>query len=145
MESAGLAQVTPTAPAPPCEIDALDPRFYDDPCEAYRWLRQHIPVHWDAKNELWLISRHEDVSHISRDPDPYSAADGVRPKVQVPMSIISMDDPEPTRQRRLVSRGFTPAKVRAPPDNIRDLPNQNIAHVSPHSELHFSPALAPPP
>src|SRR3546814_16625271 len=100
MEAAGMAQSTPTAPAPPCEIDALDPRFYDDPWEAYRWLRQHSPIHWDAKNELWLISRHEDVSHISRDQDTYSAADGVRPKVQVPMSIISMDDPEHTRQRR---------------------------------------------
>ena len=58
------------------EIDALDPRFYDDPWEAYRWLRHHSPVHWDATNELWLISKHEDVCAISRDQELYSAAQG---------------------------------------------------------------------
>lgn len=125
------------APAPPCEIDALDPRFYDDPWDAYRWLRTHSPIHWDAKNELWVISRHADVSHISRHPERYSAADGVRPRVAAPMSIISMDDPEHTRQRRLVSRGFTPAKVRAITDHIRELSNQIIDEVADRGELDF--------
>ncbi len=124
-------------PPPPCEIDALDPRFYDDPWDAYRWLRQHSPIHWDAKNELWVISRHEDVSHISRHQELYSAADGVRPRVAAPMSIISMDDPEHTRQRRIVSRGFTPATVRALTDHIRELSNQIIDEVAERGELDF--------
>ena len=126
-----------SAPPPPCEIDALDPRFYDDPWEAYRWLRQHSPIHWDAKNELWVISRHADVSHISRNQELYSAAEGVRPKVAAPMSIISMDDPEHTRQRRLINRGFTPAKVRTLTDHIRELSNQIIDQVAGRGELDF--------
>jgi cytochrome P450 family 142 subfamily A polypeptide 1 len=129
--------VAATAPPPPCEIDSLDPRFYDDPWEAYRWLRRHSPIHWDAKNGLWLISKHEDVSHISRHQELFSAADGVRPKVQAPMSIISMDDPEHTRQRRIVSRGFTPAKVRALTDHIRELSNQIIDEVADRGALDF--------
>jgi cytochrome P450 family 142 subfamily A polypeptide 1 len=131
------AAASHTAPPPPCEIDSLDPRFYDDPWEAYRWLRHHSPIHWDAKNELWVISRHEDVSHISRNQELYSAADGVRPRVAAPMSIISMDDPEHTRQRRLVSRGFTPAKVRTLTDHIRELSNQIIDEVAHRGELDF--------
>ena len=131
-----------TAPPPPCEIDSLDPRFYDDPWDAYRWLRQHSPIHWDAKNELWVLSRHEDVSHVSRNQDLYSAADGVRPRVAAPMSIISMDDPEHTRQRRLVSRGFTPAKIRAITDHIRELSNQIIDDVADRGELDFVADLA---
>jgi cytochrome P450 len=127
----------PTAPPPPCPIDVLDPRFYDDPWEAYRWLRDHSPVHWDAANQLWVISRHEDVAHVSRHPERYSAADGVRPRVAAPMSIISMDDPEHTRQRRIVSRGFTPARVRALTDHIRDLSNQIIDDVAQRGELDF--------
>ncbi len=130
------------APSPPCEIDALDPCFYDDPWETYRWLRRHSPIHWDAKNELWVISRHADVSHISRNQDLYSAADGVRPRVAAPMSIISMDDPEHTRQRRLVSRGFTPAKVRAITDHIRDVSNQIIDEVAQKGALDFVEDLA---
>src|SRR5690606_28401433 len=92
--------------------------------------------------ELWLISRHEDVSHISRHPETYSAAQGVRPRVQAPMSIISMDDPEHTRQRRLVSRGFTPAKVRALTDHIRELSNQIIDDIAGRGEIDFVEDLA---
>ena len=125
------------APPPPCEIDVLDPRFYDDPWEAYRWLRRHRPIHWDARNELWVIAKHEDVSHISRNQELYSAAEGVRPRVAAPMSIISMDDPEHTRQRRLINRGFTPAKVRALTDHIRELSNQIIDEVAHRGEVDF--------
>src|SRR4051794_39231858 len=65
-----------TTPPPPCEIDVLDPRFYDDPWDAYAWLREHSPVHWDTNNEMWVLSRHADVSAISRNQERYSAADG---------------------------------------------------------------------
>ena len=123
--------------SPPCPIDVLDPRFYDDPWDAYRWLRQHSPIHWDERNELWVLSRHADVSHVSRNQDLYSAAQGVRPRVAAPMSIISMDDPEHTRQRRLINRGFTPARVRAITDHIRELSNQIIDEVAGRGSLDF--------
>ena len=61
-------------PSPPFEIDVLDPRFYDDPWGAYRWLRHNAPLWWDARNELWVASRHADVSHFSRHQERYSAA-----------------------------------------------------------------------
>src|SRR5690606_23533979 len=80
--------------------------------------------------------------HISRHPERYSAAQGVRPKVTVPMSIISMDDPEHTRQRRIVSRGFTPAKVRALTDHIRDLSRQIVDEIAHRGEIDFVEDLA---
>ncbi len=116
--------------APPFDIDILDPRLYDDPWEAYRWLRRNAPIWWDERNQLYVISRHEGVSHISRHQELYSAAQGVRAKVLAPMSIISMDDPEHTRQRRLVSKGLTPRVVRELTDHIRDLSNQIIDEIS---------------
>ena len=122
--------VTERSKAPPFDIDVLDPRLYDDPWEAYRWLRHNAPIWWDERNRLYVISRHEDVSHISRHQELYSAAQGVRPKVLAPMSIISMDDPEHTRQRRLVSKGLTPRVVRQLSDHIRDLSNQIIDEIS---------------
>jgi cholest-4-en-3-one 26-monooxygenase len=123
--------------APPQDIDVLDPRFYDDPWEAYRWLRANAPLWWDARNELWVVSRHEDVSHISRHQELYSAAQGVRPKVAAPMSLISMDDPEHTRQRRLINKGFTPRMVRQLADHIRDLSNQIIDEIAGRGECDF--------
>jgi cytochrome P450 family 142 subfamily A polypeptide 1 len=131
-----LAEET-TQARPPFAIDVLDPRFYDDPWEAYRWLRQNAPLWWDARNGLWVVSRHADVSHISRNQDLYSAAQGVRPKVAAPMSIISMDDPEHTRQRRLVNRGFTPARVRQLADHIRELSNGIIDEIAERGTCDF--------
>ena len=52
-------------------FDATSGRFYDDPWETYRWLRDHDPVHWDEANRLWVLSRYEDVSHVSRHPERY--------------------------------------------------------------------------
>jgi len=135
--SASSASRTTSDPQPPFPIDVLDPRFYDDPWEGYRWLRHNAPIWWDAQNELWVISRHEDVSHISRHQETYSAAQGVRPKIAAPMSIISMDDPEHTRQRRLVSKGLTPRMVRKLTDHMRELANQIIDDIAERGECDF--------
>jgi len=128
--------------APPMPIDVCDPRFFDDPWDGYRWLRQESPVHWDEKNELWLISRHEDVVEVSRNPARYSSGDGVRPVNPAPLSIIAMDDPEHTRQRRLVSKGFTPKRVRDLSDHIRDLANQCIDEIQSKGRADFVPEFA---
>ena len=70
-------------------IDVNDPRFYDDPWDAYRWMRDHSRVHWDAGNDLWVVSRHEDVSLVSRQATRYSAAGRVRPAVAAPMTAMA--------------------------------------------------------
>ena len=36
-------------------------------------LRRESPIHWDSKNEWWLITRHADVREISRRPDVFSS------------------------------------------------------------------------
>lgn len=118
-------------------IDILDPRLYDDPWETYRWLRENSPIHYDATNDLYVVSRHEDVSVISRDADRYSAAQGVRPNVPAVMSIISMDDPEHTRQRRIISKGFTPRKVRELSEHMREVCNQVIDEIADRGEIDF--------
>jgi cytochrome P450 family 142 subfamily A polypeptide 1 len=133
----GAQTSTPTQPTPPFPIDTLDPRFYDDPWEGYRWLRGNAPLWWDERNEMWIVSRHEDVSHVSRHQELYSAAQGVRPKITVPMSIISMDDPEHTRLRRLVNKGFTPRMVRKLTDHMRELTTEIIDGIAERGEIEF--------
>ena len=123
--------------AVPPEFDVLDPRFDDDPWDVYRWLRHHDPVHWDKRNQLWLLTRHVDVSHVSRNPELYSSARGVRPGLDVPMSIIAMDDPEHSRQRRLINRGFTPKRVREITDHMRELATELIDDIADRGEIEF--------
>jgi cholest-4-en-3-one 26-monooxygenase len=138
----GTKSPSPKSPTPPFEIDVLDPRFYDDPWEGYRWLRANAPLWWDARNELWVVSRHEDLSHISRNQELYSAAQGVRPQLDVPMSIISMDDPEHTRQRRLINKGFTPRTVRQLSDHMREITNEILDEVAARGEIDFVEDIA---
>ncbi len=115
-------------------IDILDPRLYDDPWDTYRWLRAEDTLYFDATNQLYVASRHEDVSHISRNQERYSAAQGVRPNVPAVMSIISMDDPEHTRQRRIISKGFTPRRVRELTEHMREVTNQVIDEIAHRGE-----------
>jgi cholest-4-en-3-one 26-monooxygenase len=127
----------PPSPTTARQIDILDPGLYDDPWETYRWLRDHDPVHRDEKNDLWVVSRHEDVAHISRNDTLYVAGAGVRPRVAAPMSIISMDDPEHTRQRRIVSKGFTPRKVRQLTDHMREITRDILDEICDRGEMDF--------
>lgn len=118
------------------DIDSLDGHFYDDPWEDYAWLRRNAPIYWDKKNELWVISRHEDVSHISRTPELWCSKQGVRP-VPVDMSLISKDEPEHTRLRRLINRGFTPRMVGRLKDHVHELARDIVAEVAPRGECDF--------
>ena len=78
----------------------------------------------------------------SRDTDHFSSAEGVRPVNMVPLSIVSMDDPEHTRQRRLLSKGFTPRQVRSMTDHVRELTNSVIDEVESSGEIDFVSDLA---
>ncbi len=117
--------------------DFNDGRLYDDPWATYAWLRANDPVHWDETNQYWVVSRHEDIAYVSRTVDLYCSKFGVRPKVAAPMSLISMDDPEHTQQRRLINKGFTPAQVRRLAPHIRDITNDIIDEIQSRGEIDF--------
>ncbi|WP_157246401.1 cytochrome P450 [Nonomuraea typhae] len=93
-------------------IDLLDGDMYaDDPWPLYAWLREHSPVHYDAANDLWGISRHADISAIERDAKLWTSTGGYRPQLPSDPSMIGMDDPMHAERRRLVYRRFTPRYV----------------------------------
>ena len=41
--------------------DFTDGAAFDDPWEAYRWLRDNDPVFWDERSQVWVISRHAEL------------------------------------------------------------------------------------
>jgi cytochrome P450 family 142 subfamily A polypeptide 1 len=123
-------------------VDITDPALYDDPWAFYAWLRAEHPVWFDEHSGLHVVSRHADVVAASRDTDHFSSAAGVRPVNLVPLSIVSMDDPEHSRQRRLLSRGFTPRQVRSMTEHVRELTNRVIDDVEASGEIDFVDDLA---
>lgn len=118
-------------------IDWLDVATYDDPWETYAWLRENAPLYRDETNGLWVASTYRDVFDISRAPELYCSGRGVRPKEVVPLSLISYDDPEHTRQRRMINRGFTPRRVRELAPHVRELSNRLIDEIESRGEIDF--------
>lgn len=105
-------------------IDLLDGEFYvDDPYATYRWMRDDAPVYWDATNELWGVSRYDDIVDVERRKDVFISSDqtkgGYRPNIPADPAIIGLDDPLHHKRRNLVSRRFTPRAVTAREDHVR--------------------------
>ncbi len=133
-----------STPQEPTFDDACltDPSLYDDPWAFYGWLRSEHPVWFDEHSGLHAVSRHADVVEASRDAGTFSSASGVRPVNAVPLSIVSMDDPEHSRQRRLLAKGFTPRQVRTMTDHVRELTNSVIDGVESTGRIDFVSDLA---
>jgi cytochrome P450 family 142 subfamily A polypeptide 1 len=125
-------------------INVLDPEFYVDPWQAYRWLRDEAPLYWDPVQKLWVISRYEDVLDVEKDTGRYSSSEGSRPLVdqRADMSMINMNDPEHQEQRRLVSRRFTPRAIRGHESRVRDIVTGILDAVAPVGHCEAIEAIA---
>jgi cholest-4-en-3-one 26-monooxygenase len=78
--------------------------------EPLTWMRAHAPVYWDGA--VWGVSRYDDLREVSRHPEVFSNAGGIRPGFAPLPMMIDMDDPAHLQRRKLVNKGFTPRRVR---------------------------------
>ena len=92
-----------------------------DPHRSLEWFRHHDPVPFDDAAGVWGITRYDDVRAVSTNPAVFSNAGGIRPDTgPIPM-MIDMDDPDHLRRRKLVNKGFTPQRVRAQRERVREV------------------------
>jgi len=115
-------------------IDLLAPELYGgDPYPTYAWMRANEPIYWDAANELWGISRYDDIVEIEKRKDVFINSDqekgGYRPNLPADNAIIGLDDPLHHQRRNLVSRRFTPRAANAWEDDIRGKVNKILDAV----------------
>ncbi|MFI9590462.1 cytochrome P450 [Nonomuraea sp. NPDC052265] len=92
----------------------FSPRGRLDPYPAYRWLREHDPVHFDVTSRMWLLTSHADCALALRDPR-FSAALGQRERVrddELPPSMLTTDPPEHQRLRSPGALLMGPAAIR---------------------------------
>jgi cholest-4-en-3-one 26-monooxygenase len=126
-------------------LDLLDGDLYaGDPEPAYAHLRAERPVYWDATNQLWGISRYQDIVAIEKDPATWRNAGGYRPNIPADPSIIGLDDPEHTERRRLVARRFTPRSVTHHAELVHDVTAGLVDAVAPQGRAEVISELAAP-
>jgi cytochrome P450 family 142 subfamily A polypeptide 1 len=108
-----------------------------NPHEELAWLRRHDPVYWDDQGQVWGITRYEHIKQVSKDPATFSSAGGIRPDAPPLPMMIDMDDPAHWNRRKLVNRGFTPARVRDQEAKVRSLADLLIDRVIERGECDF--------
>jgi len=103
----------------------LDPAVYaGDPYPLYARLRAGAPVARNDTLGLWMISRHDDVVAVSRDPATFCSSKGIMTfeigaEYPTPPTMMHTDPPDHTRYRTLVQPGFRPSYMRALEPGIR--------------------------
>ncbi len=120
------------------DIDLLDGEWYaGDLHEGLTWMRENAPVYHDPWSDCWAITTYDDVMAVSKDAKRFSNAYNIRPGgAGVPM-MISMDDPEHKLRRMLVSKGFTPKRVRDKTDDLVEICDALIDAVAAKGECDF--------
>ena len=111
-------------------IDLVDGAFWGrNPHEELAWLRANAPAWRDPKHGVWGIATYDLVKHVSTHPDLFSSSGGIRPDRDSVPQMIDMDDPAHWNRRKLVNKGFTPARVRDREASIRETVDRLIDAV----------------
>ena len=118
---------------PELVLDPYDYDFHEDPYPYYRRLRDEAPLYHNEKLGFWALSRHRDVHQGFRNSTTLSNRDGVAldpisrgPHASKTMSFLAMDDPGHLRLRTLVSKGFTPRRIRELEPRVTELAVQHL-------------------
>jgi cytochrome P450 len=102
--------------------DAWNPLVaLDDPYPIYRRLRDEAPLYHDERNDLWVLSRFDDVQAAARDWETFSTSEGgmgndVDDTWQLFLpagDLAGVDPPVHTRLRGALRMAFSPSALRA--------------------------------
>jgi hypothetical protein len=114
-------------------LDPYDYRFHEDPYPYYQRLRDEAPLYRNADLNFWALTRHADVHRGFRNSTELSNKLGVSldpisrtPEAYRTMSFLAMDDPAHLRLRTLVSKGFTPRRIRELEARVLELTREHL-------------------
>jgi cytochrome P450 len=133
----------------PLGFNPTDAAFKRDPYPYYERLRREAPVHRGGMG-FWTVAKHDDVSHVLKNPQIYSSAGMGAPvggggAMGTSMrSIITSDPPVHTGFRNLVNRAFTPRMVADMEPRIREIARELIDAVAASGRMDIVRDLATP-
>ncbi len=151
------------------EIDLSDLAFWERPWSeregAFRLLRQERPLAFFEEPDATLtsalapppgpgyraVTRHADVTEISRHPEIYCSGQGAVSILDLPpemveyfAGMISTDNPRHARLRRIVSAAFNPRRIASIEQSIEEVADRVIARAAGLGECDFATEIAAP-
>ncbi|BBX05847.1 cytochrome P450 [Mycolicibacterium aichiense] len=119
--------------SPDILLDPYNYDFHEDPYPYYKRLRDEAPLYYNEELKFWALSRHSDVLQGFRNSTTLSNKFGVSldpasrgPHASKTMSFLAMDDPAHLRLRTLVSKGFTPRRIRELEPRVTEIATKHL-------------------
>lgn len=131
--------------------DAFWSKTFVERDETFAWLRKHAPVSWHPPREapeipeelhgetgFWAVVKNEDIAFVSENHELFSSDSeewgGIfmrptDPRIFGNPNFLTMDPPEQTRYRRIMSAAFTPKGVSRISDKINERAEKIIDRV----------------
>ena len=106
--------------------DPYDAAINADPYPTYRRLRDEAPIYYNERYDVWALSRHADVEKALVSWETFSNARSdileiVQSGMELPSGVVLFEDPPVhTMHRGLMSRVFTPRRMSALEQQVRD-------------------------
>lgn len=106
--------------------DPYDHAIDDDPYPVWRRMRSEAPLYYNDKYNFYALSRYDDVAAALPDWQTYRSGHGTTADIlfsgiEVPPGILLFEDPPlHDLHRRLLSRVFTPRRMLAVEDMVRE-------------------------
>ncbi|WP_066808088.1 cytochrome P450 [Sphingomonas asaccharolytica] len=155
-----MTEQSPIAAAQPFDpslslFQLLDPAVHADPFPFYRRLREEAPVMWDPFMHTWVVTRYEDVHFVlkefsaDRTPDPKKMEALGLPSLGpvadlMARQMLFLDAPDHTRLRKLCMSAFTPRRVDAMEDKVREIAHDLIDQAVQGGECELIAEFAEP-
>lgn len=131
--------------APEPGIDLMHPDTHSgDPWPLYNWLREEAPVYWDPINELWCVSRYDDIVAVAKNPKDFWSTEGNVPKMPADPSFINLDGKAHRDRRKLISALFQPKAIAKMEDHVREVVDSLIDEVIEQGHCEFVHDIAAP-
>ncbi|KLO30451.1 cytochrome P450 [Mycolicibacter heraklionensis] len=117
-------------------FDPFSEEYYDNPFDIYRRMREEAPLYYNADEDFYALTRHEDVAAAFKDFETYSSARGcdlamVRSGDAPQKMIIFMDPPDHRHMRSLLNKAFTPRAIQAQRDTVIEQVDRFLGAVDP--------------
>jgi len=130
-------------------VDLADPATLPDPYPVLAGLRKASPFA-EFDGALVVVGRYADISAVLRHPNASSQrgrsllAPAVPRRTRERPSFLSLDAPDHTRLRRLVSKAFTPRRIAMLEPRIRAITNELLTAAGAAGHLELVSQLAYP-
>ncbi len=119
-----------------------------DPYPTYQWMRDHDPAHYSEIEDVWVLTRYEDVDAAFRNWKHWSSQRRGNLLHDMPdrvgKTLGTTDPPKHTFARKLVNKAFTPRTVANLEPKIRSLARKLSREARERGTIEFVGDISAP-